>query len=245
MTPAAWPRPRARALSSRATGKASVRRKITRCRSRPATGCSRSTPTSASARRCRLRSRTPSRTAKPMATRCRGCRRFCGRQMRHSGWYPDYVLRLFRRGRARFSDDLVHERVICDGPVARLSEPLTHHPVRTIEDALSRMDRYSSAGADMLVESGRQCFVHDRHIARLVELHAHVFPSARISRWPRGVSACGRKRRRNILSLHEGLAEGAAAWLSRSRSSSRPATAKTRSTPFCVRCRVRRIAISR
>ncbi len=40
---------------------------------------------------------------------------FCGRPMRHSGWYPDYVLRLFRRGRARFSDDLVHERVICDG----------------------------------------------------------------------------------------------------------------------------------
>jgi glycosyltransferase involved in cell wall biosynthesis len=80
---------------------------------------------------------------------------FCGRQMRHSGWYPDFVLRLFRRGRARFSDDLVHERVICDGPVVRLSEPLTHHPVRTIEDALSRMDRYSSAGADMLAESGR------------------------------------------------------------------------------------------
>ena len=37
---------------------------------------------------------------------------FCGRPMRHSGWYPDYVLRLFRRGRARFSDDLVHERVV-------------------------------------------------------------------------------------------------------------------------------------
>ena len=31
--------------------------------------------------------------------------------MRHSGWFPDYVLRLFRRGKARFSDDLVHERV--------------------------------------------------------------------------------------------------------------------------------------
>ena len=37
--------------------------------------------------------------------------------MRHSGWFPDYVLRLFRRGKARFSDDLVHERVVCDGPV--------------------------------------------------------------------------------------------------------------------------------
>jgi glycosyltransferase involved in cell wall biosynthesis len=81
---------------------------------------------------------------------------FCGRPMRHSGWYPDYVLRLFRRGRARFSDDLVHERVICEGRVARLSEPLLHNPVARLEDALSRMDRYSSAGADMLAASGRR-----------------------------------------------------------------------------------------
>jgi glycosyltransferase involved in cell wall biosynthesis len=75
---------------------------------------------------------------------------FCGRIMRHSGWYPDYVLRLFRRGRARFSDDAVHERVICEGKVARLSEPLTHEPVLRLEDALSRMDRYSTAGAEKL-----------------------------------------------------------------------------------------------
>jgi glycosyltransferase involved in cell wall biosynthesis len=81
---------------------------------------------------------------------------FCGRPMRHSGWYPDYVLRLFRRGRARFSDDLVHERVICDGRVARLSAPLIHHPVERLEDALSRMDRYSTAGADMVLTSGRR-----------------------------------------------------------------------------------------
>lgn len=80
---------------------------------------------------------------------------FCGRPMRHSGWYPDYVLRLFRRGRARFSDDLVHERVVCVGKVARLREPLIHHPVLRLEDALSRMDRYSTAGADMLIENGR------------------------------------------------------------------------------------------
>ena len=81
---------------------------------------------------------------------------FCGRQMRHSGWYPDYVLRLFRRGQARFSDDAVHERVVCDGPVARLMQPLVHQPVRRLEDALSRMDRYSTAGAEMLVAAGRR-----------------------------------------------------------------------------------------
>jgi glycosyltransferase involved in cell wall biosynthesis len=82
--------------------------------------------------------------------------RFLGREMRHSGWYPDHVLRLFRRGRARFSDDLVHERVVCDGPLGRLDEPLLHDPVGRIEDALSRMDRYSTAGAAMLSASGRR-----------------------------------------------------------------------------------------
>ena len=49
---------------------------------------------------------------------------FCGRMMRHSGWFPDRVLRLFRRDKGRFSDDPVHERVILDGKLARLKQPL-------------------------------------------------------------------------------------------------------------------------
>jgi glycosyltransferase involved in cell wall biosynthesis len=81
---------------------------------------------------------------------------FCGRQMGHSGWYPDYVLRLFRRGKAKFDDAVVHERVICEGRVKRLDAPLIHHPVQKLEDALSRMDRYSTASAEAIVASGRQ-----------------------------------------------------------------------------------------
>jgi glycosyltransferase involved in cell wall biosynthesis len=81
---------------------------------------------------------------------------FCGREMRHSGWFPDYVLRLFRRGKARFSDDLVHERVICEGKVARLNELLDHRSVERLEEAISRIDRYSTAGAEMLAASGRR-----------------------------------------------------------------------------------------
>jgi glycosyltransferase involved in cell wall biosynthesis len=81
---------------------------------------------------------------------------FCGRQMRHAGWFPDYVLRLFRRGRARFDDAVVHERVICDGPVKRLMPPLMHFAVTRLEDALSRADRYSTASAQALVASGRR-----------------------------------------------------------------------------------------
>jgi glycosyltransferase involved in cell wall biosynthesis len=81
---------------------------------------------------------------------------FLGRPMRHSGWFPDYVLRLFRREKARFSDDLVHERIICEGPVGRLSGVLDHHPVLRLEDALRRVDSYSTAGAAMLAASQRR-----------------------------------------------------------------------------------------
>ena len=81
---------------------------------------------------------------------------FCGRPMRHSDWHPDYVLRLFRRGKARFTDAIVHERVICDGVIKRLSPPLIHHPVLKLEDALSRVDRYSTASAAAIVKSGRR-----------------------------------------------------------------------------------------
>ena len=81
---------------------------------------------------------------------------FVGREMRHSGWFPDHVLRLFRRGKARFSDDLVHERVICDGSVGRLTEQLAHASVTRLEEAISRIDRYSTAGAEMLVAAGRR-----------------------------------------------------------------------------------------
>jgi glycosyltransferase involved in cell wall biosynthesis len=81
---------------------------------------------------------------------------FCGRTIRHSGWYPDYVLRLFRRGRAQFSNVPVHERVLCEGPVGRLAPPLIHHPVLQLEDALSRIDRYSTASAAVIIETGRE-----------------------------------------------------------------------------------------
>jgi glycosyltransferase involved in cell wall biosynthesis len=83
---------------------------------------------------------------------------FLGRPMRHSGWFPDYVLRLFRRETARFSDDLVHERVMCEGPIGRLSSLLDHCPVLRLEDALRRVDSYSTAGAEMLAASRRVSF---------------------------------------------------------------------------------------
>jgi glycosyltransferase involved in cell wall biosynthesis len=82
--------------------------------------------------------------------------RYLTRYMRHSGWHPDYVTRLFRRGRARFSDDLVHERLIVDGSVATLGSPLLHEAFTSAEEVLEKVNRYSSAGARMAAERGRR-----------------------------------------------------------------------------------------
>lgn len=79
---------------------------------------------------------------------------YCGRFMRHSGWWPDHVTRLFRRGGARFSDDRVHERLVVDGKVGTLHEPLRHEAIRDLDEALIKMNAYSTAGAMMQHERG-------------------------------------------------------------------------------------------
>lgn len=81
---------------------------------------------------------------------------YCGRFMRHSGWWPDHVTRLFRRGQARFSDDRVHEHLIVSGAVGTLSEPLLHEAIRDLDEALAKMNAYSTAGALMQFERGRK-----------------------------------------------------------------------------------------
>ncbi len=81
---------------------------------------------------------------------------YCGRRMRHGGWWPDYVTRLFRRGSARFSDDLVHERLVVDGRIGRLREPLIHSAFENLENVLETMDRYSTIGARMMHDRGKK-----------------------------------------------------------------------------------------
>jgi glycosyltransferase involved in cell wall biosynthesis len=81
--------------------------------------------------------------------------RFCGQWIRHGDWYPDRVLRLFRRESGRFTDDLVHERLKVNGRVERLAGDLLHDTMPTLDDALDKMNRYSSGRALDKVAAGR------------------------------------------------------------------------------------------
>jgi glycosyltransferase involved in cell wall biosynthesis len=81
---------------------------------------------------------------------------FCGHFMRHGGWWPDYVTRLFRRSRARFSDSKVHERLVVDGAIGRLDPPLIHYTYDTMEQALAKAERYATAGAQQAFDAGKR-----------------------------------------------------------------------------------------
>ena len=81
---------------------------------------------------------------------------YCGRTIHHAGWWPDPVLRLFRRELARFSDDRVHERVLIDGPVHAMRGVLLHESYRDLSQVLHKVNQYSSEGAHNLLNRGQR-----------------------------------------------------------------------------------------
>ena len=75
---------------------------------------------------------------------------FCGAWIHHCGWTPDHVLRLFKRGEARFSDDRVHEKVLLTQPgieVVKLKNPLLHYSYPTSDHYWRKLQHYSQEWA--------------------------------------------------------------------------------------------------
>ena len=82
--------------------------------------------------------------------------RYCGRDIHHSGWWPDPVCRVFKRGHARFSDDLVHEKIISTGPVWNLQGLLMHDSFQNLDQVLHKLNQYSREGALNLQRKGKK-----------------------------------------------------------------------------------------
>lgn len=80
---------------------------------------------------------------------------FLGHWIRGCGWYPDESIRLFRRGSGRFAERAVHETVVVEGRLGRLTSPLEHFTYDSISAFLQRMDQYSTLAAEELQRAGR------------------------------------------------------------------------------------------
>jgi glycosyltransferase involved in cell wall biosynthesis len=77
-----------------------------------------------------------------------------GRPLMHGGHYPDRQLRLFRRGKGRFPEKHVHERLSLEGRPGILSEPMDHYPYPTISTFLAKMDFYTTFEAEQRYGKG-------------------------------------------------------------------------------------------
>lgn len=71
---------------------------------------------------------------------------FMGREIRHSGWYPDYRQpQLFRRGMMDYAtEDHVHEGYVVKGRLARMTNPIRQIPYSNLSEAIQKMDRYTT-----------------------------------------------------------------------------------------------------
>ena len=79
---------------------------------------------------------------------------FCGKFIRHSGWRPDYTLRLGRRAVSGFTDHFLHAHMTVAGSVGDLKSSIIHYSYPDVHDVLEKLDRYSSGHArDMLARS--------------------------------------------------------------------------------------------
>ncbi len=79
-----------------------------------------------------------------------------GRWLRHGGLWPDYGLRLFRRGQGRIPERAVHETVRVEGPVGRLRGPLIHHAYPTISSYIEHIERYSTLAAEQIIKDRKR-----------------------------------------------------------------------------------------
>jgi len=77
-----------------------------------------------------------------------------GKWIEHTGWYPDYQLRLFRKGKGKYMSSKVHEQIIVDAETDRLSSPIHHENYQSINQFLNRMIIYTDSEANALIKNG-------------------------------------------------------------------------------------------
>ncbi len=86
---------------------------------------------------------------------------FLGKWVKHCGWYPGRVIRLFDKNKAGFSDKSVHEGLTVVGPVGKLSGDLDHFTDPTIRHYFEKFNNYTTLAAEELFNEGKNVSTAD------------------------------------------------------------------------------------
>ena len=80
---------------------------------------------------------------------------YLGAWVKHTGWYPDFQRRLFRRDAAQFSG-IIHEALRFEGKPGRLSGDLLHFTLRSVEEHEQKVERYTTLAAQQMFSAGKR-----------------------------------------------------------------------------------------
>jgi glycosyltransferase involved in cell wall biosynthesis len=100
---------------------------------------------------------------------------FQGRWIKHMGWWPDRITRLFRRGSGSMSKAAVHEAVIVSGPVVDVDVAIEHYTESDLGKILEKIDRYSTLGAEDAFREGRSASVWSAFLRAVLTFFHNYF----------------------------------------------------------------------
>ncbi len=83
---------------------------------------------------------------------------YCGTWIHHSGWLPDFQLRLFPRKGSRWNKAVVHEHIEFSAPltIVKFKGYLNHYSYYSINDHIDRSKSYTSLGAEKVIARGEK-----------------------------------------------------------------------------------------
>lgn len=82
---------------------------------------------------------------------------YCGKWICHGDVGKDSVIRLFKRGTARFSDDIVHEKLLTDQqPLGKLKSPLMHNSYASVDALIQRFNHYTTLSGQTRFTRGKK-----------------------------------------------------------------------------------------
>lgn len=103
---------------------------------------------------------------------------YCGKWIRHSGWYPDRKLRLFDREKFAWGGEKIHEIVVAKdkaNTIARLDGDLYHYTYYTISEHISQANHFTDLTASLAVEKGKNAGMLKILISPLVKFIRDYF----------------------------------------------------------------------
>lgn len=85
-----------------------------------------------------------------------------GKWIEHSIWWPDYNLRLFRKGQGKFAQKHVHEKLDVVGEIAKLDNPMLHYNYQTVSQFIRKLDKtYTESETENFIKSGKNLNWYD------------------------------------------------------------------------------------